>query len=229
MKTLRLDLFQETACYKKPLAFKVGETYPLPPYSTVKGMIHALIDADTFIPMRLSVQGTYDSIFIDYQTHYFFKKHDSGEMPIVYDGLNIAVPEQKQITQMPLYTHQLYNVNLIIHVQAEDKVIEEIITAIEKGKSISLGRWEDIVVIKDYKTVDLRAVEEGTTKKPAYIPIDLLMEGELYVPYRLNWKYDIVQNVRKWEKIAVGYVQPGVEIEEEIFVDEYDDLVFFHQ
>ena len=35
MKILKLKLFQETACYKKPFAFKVAETYPLPPYSTV--------------------------------------------------------------------------------------------------------------------------------------------------------------------------------------------------
>ncbi len=63
MAVLRLKLFQETACYKKPLAFKVSETYPLPPYSTVKGMLHALVDATEFIPMRISVQGTYDTIF----------------------------------------------------------------------------------------------------------------------------------------------------------------------
>lgn len=35
MKILRLKLFQESACYKKPFAFKVAETYPLPPYSTI--------------------------------------------------------------------------------------------------------------------------------------------------------------------------------------------------
>lgn len=35
MKVLKLKLFQETACYKKPFAFKVAETYPLPPYSTI--------------------------------------------------------------------------------------------------------------------------------------------------------------------------------------------------
>lgn len=65
MKVLRLKLFQETACYKKPLAFKVGETYPLPPYATVKGWAHALLSADQLIPMRVSVQGGYEAKIMD--------------------------------------------------------------------------------------------------------------------------------------------------------------------
>ncbi|KPC99014.1 CRISPR-associated protein [Geobacillus sp. BCO2] len=77
MKALRLKLFQETACYKKPFASKVAETYPLPPYSTVKGMIHALLRADRFIPMRLSVQGEYEAKLLDYQRHYFLKNEMS--------------------------------------------------------------------------------------------------------------------------------------------------------
>lgn len=45
MKYLKMKLFQETACYKKPFAFKVAETYPLPPYSTVIGMFHKILVA----------------------------------------------------------------------------------------------------------------------------------------------------------------------------------------
>ncbi|SFE52383.1 type I-B CRISPR-associated protein Cas5b [Alteribacillus iranensis] len=228
MKTLRLDLYQETACYKKPLAFKVGETYPLPPYSTVKGMLHALMDAKTFVPMRLSVQGKCDSLLIDYQSHYFFKKLDSGELPIIYDGLGVSVPDKQHITKMPLYSHQLYKVELMIHIQADEEIIDSIIHAIESGKAVSLGRWEDLVQIKDYRVVELEEMEEGTTKLPAYVPVSLL-DDENYVPYRLNWKYDIVQNIRKWEKIDVGYVQANYSIEEEHYMDECGDLVFFHQ
>ena len=45
MKALRIKAYQETACYKRPFANKVTETYPLPPYSTVKGMLHAVMAA----------------------------------------------------------------------------------------------------------------------------------------------------------------------------------------
>ncbi|MEZ2661269.1 CRISPR-associated protein Cas5, partial [Aneurinibacillus aneurinilyticus] len=61
MRVLRLKLFQETACYTKPFANKVAETYPLPPYSTVKGMIHQLLQANELLPLLFSVQGSYET------------------------------------------------------------------------------------------------------------------------------------------------------------------------
>ena len=78
MKILKLKLFQETACYKKPFAFKVAETYPLPPYSTVIGMCHKVIGAKPgeFYPMNVSVQGEYESIFSNYQNLRMFKGND---------------------------------------------------------------------------------------------------------------------------------------------------------
>lgn len=75
MKILKLKLFQETACYKKPFAFKVGETYPLPPYSTIIGMFHKILGAASgeYFPMNISIQGNYESIFNNYQTLRMFK------------------------------------------------------------------------------------------------------------------------------------------------------------
>lgn len=58
MKLLRLKIFQETACYLKPFAFKVGETFPLAPFSTVKGMLHAVLDAKEYIPMNISTSSS---------------------------------------------------------------------------------------------------------------------------------------------------------------------------
>lgn len=44
MKILKLKLFQEVATYKKPYALKVEEVYPLPPYSTVIGFLHNILE-----------------------------------------------------------------------------------------------------------------------------------------------------------------------------------------
>lgn len=225
-KTLRLDLYQETACYKKPMAFKVGETYPLPPYSTVKGMIHSLIDATEFIPMRISVQGSYDSQIIDYQSHYFFKKSDVHEFPLVMDGITEEY-EFSNMTTMPLYTHLLYDVYLVIHIEAEQRIIEKIITAIENGKSISLGRWEDIVRIDRYEIVEVNEEEEGKNKYAVYVPKEIIEDSMVYVPYSLNWRYEIVNGIRKWSKIPVGYIQANEEFEN-CLIDSFGDIVFFN-
>ena len=104
MKILKLKLYQETACYKKPFAFKVAETYPLPPYSTVIGMLHKALQAKNgeYFDMNVSIQGEYDSIFSNYQSLRMYKSNG-------------------QVTAMPRNVHQLLDINLIIHVQAEDK------------------------------------------------------------------------------------------------------------
>ena len=105
MKILKLKLFQETACYKKPFAFKVAETYPLPPYSTVIGMFHKILKAKPgeYFPMNISIQGNYESIFSNYQTLRMYK----GD----------------KVTSMPRNVHLLLNVNLLIHVKADDEII----------------------------------------------------------------------------------------------------------
>jgi len=109
MKILKLKLYQETACYKKPFATKVAEAYPLPPYSTIIGMFHKILQAQSgeYFPMNISVQGSYEGIFSNYQNLRMYKGKD-------------------KVTSMPRNVHQLLDVNLIIHVQAEDEIIDKI-------------------------------------------------------------------------------------------------------
>ena len=58
MKVIRVQCFQNLANYRKPTSFLIKETYPLPPYSTVLGMIHAACGFTEYHPMKLSIQGT---------------------------------------------------------------------------------------------------------------------------------------------------------------------------
>ncbi|MED4988097.1 type I-B CRISPR-associated protein Cas5b [Parageobacillus toebii] len=232
MKALRMKLFQETACYKKPFASKVAETYPLPPYSTVKGMLHALVRADEFIPMRLSIQGQYEAKLLDYQRYYFFKKKEMESFPLILDGVRDVDFSygKNEITTMPMYTHLLYRVELLIHVEAKDEVLENIIQAIETGSGhYSLGRWEDLVRIDEYKLVHVQELdEEKELRYNAYIPKHLLDEEIRYIPYEVNWKYEIVNGIRQWETVRVGYVLKGTTAPEGAMVDEDGELVFYH-
>lgn len=228
-KVLRLQLYQQTACYKKPFAFKVSETYPLPPYSTVKGMLHALLKANSFIPMKISIQGKYDTLVTDYQTHYFYKKDKMTELAITMDGLGIQ-QKQENITTMPMYTHMLHDVNLIIHIQADKEVLEQLYQKIQSLSShLSLGRWEDLVQIEQCQLVEIKECkDEPVLAYNAYVPQSML--GEMtYFPYQLNWTYRIVNGVRAWNRIKVGYVEAGSPIDEfdNVLIDEYGDCVLF--
>lgn len=219
MDVLRLKLFQETACYKKPAAFKVGETYPLPPYSTVKGMLHQILQADKYIPMEICIQGSYESRIVDYQKHYFFKKNKTTDFPLITDGLALDF-SYLDITAMPIYMHLLLNVNLVIHVRADKDIMLRIKQGIENGISFSLGRWEDMVRVDECRMVQLREAEgDVETVLPIYWPVSDREELP-GVPYRLNWKYEIIQGIRQWQKIKVRYVQAGEPVwDSDIYID----------
>ena len=213
MKILKLKLYQETACYKKPFATKVAETYPLPPYSTIIGMFHKILQAQPgeYFPMNISVQGSYEGIFINYQNLRMYKRKD-------------------KVTSMPRNVHQLLDVNLIIHAQAEDKIIEKIYQNIINGtETFTLGRNEDIVRIDAIKILEnVNEVEEPDIKESAYIPewIDNEVAG---INYRLNTTYKIQEDIRKWNKVNVKYVEKYTNQHiDEILQDEDGDNIYFY-
>lgn len=215
MKILKLKLYQETACYKKPFANKVAETYPLPPYSTVIGMFHKILQAQPgeYFPMNISVQGEYDGIFSNYQNLRMYKGKD-------------------KVTAMPRNVHQLLGVNLIIHIQAEDEVIDKIYQNIINGtETFTLGRNEDIVRIDDIKILKkVEEVEYEEIETSAYIPewLDKKVEG---INYRLNTTYHIKDYIRQWDKINVKYVEKHTNksIHKTIQDEDGDNIYFYSE
>ena len=215
MKILKLKLFQETACYKKPFAFKVAETYPLPPFSTVIGMFHKIIDAKSgeYFPMNISIQGNYESIFSNYQTLRMFKGN--------------------KVTSMPRNVHLLLNVELVIHVQAEDNTINQIYDNIVNGKeTFTLGRNEDLVRVDEIKFVN--QVTNGTgfvNKYNAFIPKYIYEEEDIHgINYRLHTTYVIENNLRKWDKVDVKFIEKHTNTGlDNMKKDEDGDYIFFYK
>ncbi|QJA08404.1 type I-B CRISPR-associated protein Cas5 [Romboutsia sp. CE17] len=229
MKVLKLKLFQETVCYKKPFAIKITETYPLPPYSTVSGLIHKVLGATEYIPLKISIQGSYESIFNNYQTTYFYKKDT--------------------ITSMPMNSHMLLNVNLIIHIGAEEEVLKEIYDKlINFDEYLSLGRKEDLLRIDDMYFTEVEEFDidedneeeyeltEFKIKRPIYIPKEKLEDKYVSgISYRLNNYYtnDTTKDKKRiWNKVDTYYVESGKNIKCGSILLDTDknerDLVYFN-
>lgn len=211
MKILKLKLFQETACYKKPFAFKVAETYPLPPYSTIIGMLHKALQAKSgeYFDMNISVQGEYESIFSNYQNLRMYKG-------------------KGQVTAMPRNVHQLLNVNLIIHVKAEDEIINRLYKNLSEGKeTITLGRNEDLVRIDSIEIIpEPEEVYEELANRNAYV-VNKDVNG---IKYRLNTKYKIENDLRKWEKVDVVYIEKETNVGLDTALKDKDgDFVYFYK
>ena len=80
MKAIKLKLYQNMVNYKVPTSFQLKESYPLPPYSTVIGMVHSLCDFKEYKPMKISISGNYFSKVNDLYTRYEFKNGNPFEM-----------------------------------------------------------------------------------------------------------------------------------------------------
>ena len=216
MKILKLKLFQETACYKKPFAFKVAETYPLPPYSTIIGMFHKIIGAKSgeYFPMNISVQGNYESIFSNYQNLRMFKGKD-------------------QVTAMPRNVHQLLNVELLIHLKADDEMVDKIYDNIINGKeTFTLGRNEDLVRIEEIKYVENTSIGDGDINKYSAYILKSICEREMLdgINYRLNTTYTLENELRRWNKVDVKYIEKSPDNAiNEIEKDEDGDFMFFYE
>ena len=235
MKVIRVKLHQETANYRVPASHGFRESYPLPPISTVIGMVHYLCDFHEYHPMKVSVQGSYVSTTSDFFTRYEFKngmKFDPGRHQLNAEGYGIS----RGIGHVQL----LYDVNLILHIKPDDEnELEDIYNALKYPREFpNLGRREDLANFEEVKIVDVEKKDEDlTVNHGAYIPVEMYEniglenEGIGYkgTHYYLNKDYKLVtikkgQTQRRWNKVEVIYAS-GFTVYK-CYVDEVNNVVF---
>ena len=165
-------------------------------------------------------------MMIDYATKYMYKKI-TADMPLNLDGLGIAL-EPQDVTSMPMYVHLLYNVQHIIHIEAEEEILNTLYERFNApNQTLSLGRWEDLVRLDEVCFVEVGLTdEEFTTEYDLYIPrkleeeIDLLqLDGFVKTYFRLPRKYEIINGKRNWDYVSVIHVPMNQELDEGIQFD----------
>lgn len=217
MEVLRVKIFQPKACYTTPLSIKGIETYPLPPYSTIRGMIYNAMgrkfkESDE---IEFSIQGKYSSIYRDYWNAVKF---------------GIAGKEKK-----PIEVPTLNDVEIIIHIKSN--IIEEIREALLKPKVyLSLGRIEDLIKIVECEKVTLKERDLNSLfERPlipsysAYVPQQKAEElGLTGIFYRLNYFYEIIEGYRIFTQTKdVYYIEAPYVIEKgKILIDKNKEEVY---
>ena len=252
MKAIKLKLYQNMVNYKVPTSFQLKESYPLPPYSTVIGMVHSLCDFKEYKPMKISISGNYFSKVNDLYTRYEF----GGRLE--KDRLNkyYTIVDNYGINRGVATAELLVDVNLTIHIIPEDQSEEFLNTIFEAFKYPreypSLGRREDIVLIKDVRIVDVEKKEmeedlENGEEVFAYIPLSFVYDEKVEFGNPISGiriygtRYELTKNyelknigtkskpkfIRKWEKEEVIYSSNITALEEEIVpIDEDNEIVF---
>lgn len=250
MKGIKLIIHQDMVNYRRPTSFQLRETYPLPPLSTVIGMVHNLCDYQQYEPMDISVQGDYFSKTNDLYTRYEFKngmKFEKGRHQLKVNEFGVG----RGIG----YTELLVDVNLIVHIVPKDQSkVKEIYQFLKYPEEFpSLGRREDLANFEEVKIVEIQKQELSNERDfkdqwHAYIPINWLtdeklsIEGEgtdlsgtrfilpkVYELYNLGTEKK-PKYKRNWiEREEVLYSGDFIIFKEEIVpIDEEGDIVFLN-
>jgi CRISPR-associated protein Cas5t len=220
MECLRVKLYTPTGIFKNPLSIKGIEVYPLPPYSTIVGLIYRAMGrkwkGEYF---QISIQGDYQAIYRDYV---WFKKYNFKD---------------KELGKLPLQVPILYNLRLLIHIKASEELLNEIEKGLKEPKELLfLSGGEYPVKVEEVKRVKcfekhLSEEETVTLNYNAYIPKEFkekisssgTSEGILF---SLSYFYKNSQKPKTYSWVDAYYLQKGTEIYGSLILDEDNNPVF---
>lgn len=225
-RAIRVQCFQTLANYRKPSSFIIKETYPLPPYSTVLGMIHAACGFEEFHPMKISIQGKNQGTISELYTRYSFQPGGKYET----DRHQICINDDKDygIFRGVAHVELVCENHMVIHIVPKEEDFDVVYHSLKYPKKyLSLGRYEDILDIDRVDIVNLRKEEEGIAEMDIYIPLDSKIQiGERTTTiYTLTKEYEITKaGMRRWKKeggkIKAWYFPGGMSVEN-VYVDDF--------
>ncbi|WP_333785378.1 type I-B CRISPR-associated protein Cas5b [Thermocrinis sp.] len=218
MQCLRLKLYTPTGIFKNPLSIKGIEVYPLPPYSTIIGLIYSAMgrkrEGESF---QISIQGDYTAMYRDYV---WFRKYNFKD---------------RVLERLPLQVPTLYNLRLLIHIKAEESLLEEMEKAIKEPKELLfLSGGEYPVKVEEVKIVQCeeKEISEKQAVKlnhSAYIPKKILEKVSVDkkgVLFSLSYFYKNSQKPKTYSWIDAYYLQKGTQIYGSLVFDEDGYPVF---
>ncbi|MDT7871749.1 MAG: type I-B CRISPR-associated protein Cas5b [Thermocrinis sp.] len=221
MECLRVKLYTPTGIFKNPLSIKGIEVYPLPPYSTIIGLIYRAMgrkwNGEYF---QISIQGDYQAIYRDYV---WFKKHNFKD---------------KELGRLPLQVPILYNLWLLVHIKASEELLNEIESGLKEPKELLfLSGGEYPVKVEEVKRVRCKVKEFSKFNSMelvynAYVPTSLKREiksTEEGVNFYLSYFYKNTKP-KAYNWIEATYLKKGTLIYKgKLYVDEEGYPVFLTQ
>jgi len=217
MECLRVKLYTPTGIFKNPLSIKGIEVYPLPPYSTIIGLIYRAMgrkwNGEHF---QISIQGDYQAIYRDY---------------VWFRGDSLGDKEDKLPLQVPI----LYSLEFLVHVKAENGLLEDVERALKEPKELlflSGGEYPvKVQEVKRVKCLEKFISEENCIKLNynAYIQRELLENigtSDKGILFSLSYFYKNSQKPKTYSWIDAYYFQKGTKIYGSLILDEDNNPVF---
>lgn len=234
LKAIKIILHQDFANYRPATSAQYVESYPLPPYSTVIGMVHAMCEFKEYHPMMVGIQGSYFSQASDKKVIYEFNsgmKFEKDRHQLNADGFGIV----RSIRDEAIIT----DINLIIYIIPNDQNEVDYIyqSVLNPAVFPSLGHRDDLAEIKSVELLEVQEIileEDRIMPNDGYIPTFYNIKGGTIFHLTKNYKLRTIGNgkrakvFRRFEKIPSNYYSKGkvIPASSKCFIDENGDLLF---
>ena len=164
-RTLYIEIFQPFAQYRNPFTFYYAQCYPLPPKSTIIGMLQNAtnmwygwrkVDGKEIKPydwwkLKISIHGGFESYFWNYQQLIkgYPKLVEIGGRLSLWNQDKPLYNEGFKSQRTPVYQQELFNGHLFIFILGDEQLLSVIKNALKNPKKVLyLGRSEDVIFIR---------------------------------------------------------------------------------
>ncbi|MGC9168631.1 MAG: CRISPR-associated protein Cas5, partial [Desulfurella sp.] len=176
--------------YRKENSFGYIQSYPLPTPSMVRGMAHSLLGLKEYKPLRISIQGSFDSVCVNIQRIIKIDRYREENPYRVKVGI-------RKVTALNgvMFVDCLVNCKLLLHIAFDDEELTKKLYEKVLSNTVILGRNEDIARVDFNKTkiVQITQDEEVELKYPIYLDTKITKENQLVgTHYKLPFYYENV-------------------------------------
>jgi CRISPR-associated protein Cas5t len=204
-KITLIEIFQPFAQFRNPFTFYYAQTYPLPPKSTIIGMLQNITGRyydEDFHDLKVSIHGGFESFFWNYQS---LIKGGKDGITLIEHKKRIKLWNQgfpvygSGITSQrsPVFQQELFNGHLYIFIKGEESLVEEIEKSLLNPSKIPyIGRSEDVIFLRGIYNEDNISFSEKRARKniwltqPAYIKLKANNESNEEFPIK-NEKFPV--------------------------------------
>lgn len=216
-RIVKIKTFQEKAVFRVPYSMEVIESYPLPPYSTILGLVHNVLSNSTTInDINISVQGKYGNLVRDFVTYHKYEK------------------DRNEGKRYPIVVTSLIDLELVIHIKMPNEELHRKLLKffLNPPCFLYLGRPEDLII--EMKVCESEEIELDPSKTEkggitllynSYIPFEIAQDLELDgIPYLIPSYYQLLSKstkeiFRNFEMIKVKYAHAEQTVAKKLKID----------
>ncbi|MCX7771335.1 MAG: CRISPR-associated protein Cas5 [Proteobacteria bacterium] len=221
-EVIRINIWGQTAHFRIYGNQNFCDSYPLPPPSTVLGILREVLGERPPEPIKIAIKGKYEGIFFDYQTFL----HGAIELDNKKDWwvnrkINRFTSSKKgdDVQLNPMFVKVLSKPRYTIYISTSEHHSYYLSKLNNPEGYISLGRSEDLAMLKAEATLTMKKQAKKKDKikiEHLYLPREIYGSAPIFLPVS-----HIKDRNLKMEKIY--YMQEAVSYYEGEYWETKDD------